>query len=1207
MAERKEFPRVPPERRAHYVYGHRLHAWFAIGSAALLVSVVGMIWQDYAREWKTYQRKFWDLKKTRFEQEYREHYYTVQAKAAKLVQDEKAAEAALASAKGVLHEQARKLDDLERRELYVAKQQQKFAKANLDTGLFQLEEARKRAGVEATAGYADQQSHFDALMAEFLTRDAELKVVEAKVKQLAAEIEQQRKDVLDAQRKREELTRERDNTHRNLQKMQPSLANALRDMPMLDFVDPNLKIKQTVIDDIQLDIYFAKVQIVDRCQTCHLGIDDPHWTADKVNQPFQAHPRLDLYLTGKSPHPVERFGCTVCHRGRPPATEFVWATHTPNDHHQETEWKATYHWEHDHWWNRPMLPTKFTEASCLKCHADAVELPGAEKLMRGKRLFRDFGCYGCHKATGMEDVTVGGTLPRRGPSLKGLPGKTTADWTYRWIWDPKQFRPSTRMPRFFGQDNNKSGADEAREQAELAGIVAYLWTFGDAPKHPRLLGGDAARGRTVVESVGCTACHRVEDPPAVDPADERRVVERVAGTMLRNHGPELSRIGLKTTPEWIAAWVADPQAHSPGSRMPSLRLSDRERADVAAYLMTRTAGPATPAAPPTDHAQVAAVLRDYLEQTLPPAAAASEAEVFKFRDDWMDEAAHQRVKDLPAEQQRLLKVGQVSIRKYGCAGCHEIAGFETESKIGTDLYKQGSKPLTKLDFGLLGLHHGYEEIKPGTVDAQGVPLPAGVPITLHDFMLRKLQNPRVYDWGKTKAPRDRLKMPNFEMTADEAEDVLTFVLGMTDDPMALARTAGAKKDDPTLDAHAQRYRAEQAGWAVIRENNCGGCHRFEDEALTFRQRRPKDPAHPEAIADHLRTPHIRSMFTPDKDDDVYANDQDVTIRGVTADEDEGIRTFQLRSPHAQLPGQAVGAKLEFTPADEVRHEPHMGEGIAQAYLEYRKRKEGKPNLRLADILNDLPPRLVDQGFKVQPPWVFEFLRDVAGTGTIRPWLEIRMPQFALSDADARAVAHFFAAKAWGEQAARLDFLDAVSKKLKSDADRITDADAQKHHRAEMLAAHAAMKARLDGEPDRYGERARFANAFPFERYGERTPEYLARREAEFKQQRGTGRYLDKAWAITQHKDVLCFKCHFLAGKAPQGEKADWAPDLARARDRLRPQWIEWWLTAPSKVLPGTKMPDIDWKAYHDLVPGDDRDRVRALKDLLMNLDAIAQK
>ena len=250
---------------------------------------------------------------------------------------------------------------------------------------------------------------------------------------------------------------------------------------------------------------------------------------------------------------------------------------------------------------------------------------------------------------------------------------------------------------------------------------------------------------------------------------------------------------------------------------------------------------------------------------------------------------------------------------------------------------------------------------------------------------------------------------------------------------------------------------------------------------------------------------------------------------------------------------------------------------------------------------------VVEGFKVQPPWVFAFLRDVAAVGTIRPWLEIRMPQFPLTDAEARAVAAFFAAKSWGEQARRLDSLGALNKKLKSDADRITDAEEKKRGRAAMLAVHTAMKAQLEGDPDRYGERDRFANAFPFERYDERTPEYLARREAEFRQGRGQGKYLERAWAITLHKDVLCFKCHFLAGKAPQGEKADWAPDLARARDRLRPQWIDWWLTAPSKVMPGTKMPDIDWKAYADLVPGEDRDRVRALKDLLMNLDAISQR
>ena len=41
------------------------------------------------------------------------------------------------------------------------------------------------------------------------------------------------------------------------------------------------------------------------------------------------------------------------------------------------------------------------------------------------------------------------------------------------------------------------------------------------------------------------------------------------------------------------------------------------------------------------------------------------------------------------------------MQRYGCAGCHEIAGMEDEGRIGTELTKEGSKPIEQIDFALL--------------------------------------------------------------------------------------------------------------------------------------------------------------------------------------------------------------------------------------------------------------------------------------------------------------------------------------------------------------------------------------------------------------------------------------------------------------------------------------------------------------------------
>ena len=195
-----------------------------------------------------------------------------------------------------------------------------------------------------------------------------------------------------------------------------------------------------------------------------------------------------------------------------------------------------------------------------------------------------------------------------------------------------------------------------------------------------------------------------------------------------------------------------------------------------------------------------------------------------------------------------------------------------------------------------------------------------------------------------------------------------------------------------------------------------------------------------------------------------------------------------------------------------------------------------------------------------------------------------MPSFHISDADARAVAHFFAAKAWGEHDERLTLWKNALDKAEEDANRLQDKDDAK--RSSELKRIKTARAALAREQGLY------ANPFPFEKYEEGTQAYQAERERE------KPRYYAMARALVKNKDVSCIKCHFVDGKAPDGEKADWAPDLIQARQRLRPQWIERWITKPSRVLPGTTMPDFDWSLFDGDFPGTDEERARALKDLL---------
>ena len=67
------------------------------------------------------------------------------------------------------------------------------------------------------------------------------------------------------------------------------------------------ELKQVVIDEWGA---------IDRCTTCHMAIDDPSF-ADAM-QPLRTHPKPELLRR----HPVEKFGCTICHGGQGLATTY---------------------------------------------------------------------------------------------------------------------------------------------------------------------------------------------------------------------------------------------------------------------------------------------------------------------------------------------------------------------------------------------------------------------------------------------------------------------------------------------------------------------------------------------------------------------------------------------------------------------------------------------------------------------------------------------------------------------------------------------------------------------------------------------------------------------------------------------------------------------------------------------------------------------
>ena len=532
-------------------------------------------------------------------------------------------------------------------------------------------------------------------------------------------------------------------------------------------------------------IHIKDIDLVDRCESCHLGTREPvTLTAAAMggNAVFASHPDKELLKI----HDPENFGCSPCHGGNGVALSSVEKAHGYNKY-----------------WLWPMHHKENIEAGCQQCHVKEVVTEMADTLNAGREIFRLRGCTGCHRYEGFDRETdeiasvnqqihqddqqkaewareIGFTetkannpktsnadakklfdhandlrvrssgldakieqldmrstslvreVKKVGPSLKEARMKLRKEWIPEWLKDPHKWREGTKMPTFRLDD------------ADRKAIAAFIWNAGLPGQLPQQKTGDPVKGQEAFETRGCMACHSMGEGG-----------QKQGGTFAAN----LSREGEKANYDYIVRWVHNPRQRTAPycayekrdlteddykkhnlpyefdldhdkcpndghilqvqqmTPMPSLRLTEDEARDIASYLMTRKHNNAT------------------------------------FEDaSFMDNPSRD-----------MLNLGRDKVRFYGCAGCHEIAGLEDEQRIGTELTKEGSKPIERLDFALLG-HKAEDE---GWLTHKG-------------FFEHKLENPAVYDQGKEKAAQDRLKMPNFNFSKPEIDAVTTLLEGSVD-------------------------------------------------------------------------------------------------------------------------------------------------------------------------------------------------------------------------------------------------------------------------------------------------------------------------------------------------------------------------------------------------------------------------------------------
>ncbi len=465
------------------------------------------------------------------------------------------------------------------------------------------------------------------------------------------------------------------------------------------------KIQQVVLNEFDRNAYNQPIARVDRCTSCHSGINKAGF--EDAPQPYTTHPDRKLYLTT---HAADKIGCTPCHQGQGPAVN------SPEQAHG--------HVKH---WLAPMFEGEGVQAGCIACHAD-VRLDQAERIATGERLFEQVGCLGCHLVEGY------GTLPKIGPYLRRVSAKVDADWLVNWVEQPHRFRPRTKMPNFY--------FSKAEAEAVAGYILSASQDESDAwlESHATPSGIDAsnaslvAKGAELANSLGCRGCHGLA--PGESPA--------LLGEST-DIAPNLSNIAEKTNPRWMYHWLKNPRGYSPESRMPSLRLSDDEARALVSYLLTLGSRP-------QDDSATRARLLD-------PDNVAS---------------------------------GERIVRKYGCAGCHNIPGMEAESRVSVELSVFGSKPLEELFFGSR----------------------TDIPLTWRDWTFNKIKEPRIYETDRIEQA-----MPHFDLTDRDINDILIFLTSRQE----------RKVPDSYRPAALDRERVLVKGRRVVEHYNCVGCHVIDDK------------------------------------------------------------------------------------------------------------------------------------------------------------------------------------------------------------------------------------------------------------------------------------------------------------------------------------------------------------------------------------------
>ena len=544
-------------------------------------------------------------------------------------------------------------------------------------------------------------------------------------------------------------------------------------------------------------------------------------------------------------------------------------------------------------------------------------------------------------------------------------------------------------------------------------------------------------------------------------------------------GPNLKDVRLKLNKNWIPVWLKKPTDFRPTTKMPNFRLTDHQIQAISAYI---------------------------------------------WQSGFTDE--------LPKHKPGNAAHGKELFEERGCLACHSIG--EGEQMMGgtfaANLTRVGEK--ANYDYLVRWIHNARQRTRPYCPYEKK-------DIGPEDYAKKNL--PYVFDLDHSKCPNDGHElqvqnmtvMPSLRLSPEDAEDIASYLITQKKQEPSSYPDA-AFMDDPSLKEEGKKW---------VRFYGCGGCHEvsgMEDEGrigteLTFEGSKPIERLDFALFTEASQRGGKDAEPIKDKEDLARLPDgpakepwydhkgffehklaePNVYDQGKVKSETEALRmpnvhlskeevldltTFLMGSQETSLP-----QSYQYKPGD-ARHDIQEGWWVVKKYncMGCHQFIPGQQTILMGlkqyqDAQEQLPPKLLTEGARVDPEWLRKFLSNPALSTTdtnrngVRPYLKVRMPTFSFSDNELRKLVRFF---------------EALSQQ-------------------------------------------------PLPYIPEQVPTL-------------TSKESDMARSLFSSTAAPCLKCH--ATGDPAHDKIATAPNFLLAKERLKPDWVERWITDPQAISPGTSMP-----------------------------------